>query len=225
MQRHESRGRRRTHKVTVHAWLASHSRDASCARVAAVSWRSSFLSASWLCPSPEALPNCPICRNGLALSFPNRAHDFPWTLLTFYKMPEIPPPPPPPSAPDMHAPTPAGVGTLGGGHQSARCVFFPFDFSVFTALYGLLRCSCSCSDGSQYQRVTTQSNPTMRAVWISSLTKQCKHCTRHVQSRLEPVLCNLSFVQIHSLLLRSLLFFFFFFINNVYIFSGSLMQG
>lgn len=75
----------------MHAWIASHSRDVSCTRMDAVSWHSRFLSISVYClPSPEALPNCPICRTGCTF-IPKRANS-PWTLLTFYKMPEIPAP-------------------------------------------------------------------------------------------------------------------------------------
>lgn len=60
-------------------------------------------------------------------------------------MPEIPatsPPPPTLSAPDMHAPTPAGVGTLGGargGERAQRLVgaVLPLTSAVFAAAYGL----------------------------------------------------------------------------------------
>lgn len=157
----------------------------------AVSWRSRFLSISCvyfrLHPSPEPLPNCPICRTGCTF-IPKRAHNSPWTLLTFYKMPEIPPPCQLLTCTHRYLPVSAHLPRTWRRPQS-------FPLTLLSQRQFMYR-------AMQHPHVPIWTRhdwiqPTMPVVWI----------TRHVQSSLELILCNL-FVQIHSLLLWSVLFFF-----------------
>lgn len=196
--------RRRTDKVTVHAWIASHSRDISahvwmqCHDVAVFCPSLVFTSGST--PPPNSFLTV-LSVVQAALSFPNVRTTPPELCWPFTKCLRYQPP-----ASSWHARTDTcrcrhTYRARGGDHS-----VFPFDFAVSTAV----RVLCNAAS----------SRPNMNTSRLNS-THHASCLDQQTCSRVLSWFCATSLCKFTACCCEVSCSFF----NNVYIFSGSLMQG